>query len=85
MLINLIFLSLKKNLSYMHMTVDQLIGKGKKKKRSKLQFTFLSQLSSFPLEGFHYFMENSYVYMMSKKGIKIKKGIIMEISFTTRE
>lgn len=32
MLINLIFLSLKKNLSYMHMTVDQLIGKGKKKK-----------------------------------------------------
>ena len=30
-------------------------------------------------------MENSYVYMMSKKGIKIKKGIIMEISFTTRE
>lgn len=31
MLINLIFLSLKKNLSYMHMTVDQLIGGGKKK------------------------------------------------------
>lgn len=30
-------------------------------------------------------MENSYVYMMSEKGIKIKKGIIMEISFTTRE
>lgn len=30
-------------------------------------------------------MENSYVYMMSKKGIKIKKRIIMEISFATRE
>lgn len=27
MLINLIFLSLKKNLSYMHMTVDQIIEK----------------------------------------------------------
>lgn len=76
MLINLIFLGLKK--SYMHMTVDQLIEK-------KSQFTLLSELSSFPLQGFHYFMENSYVYMMSKKGIKIKKGIIMEISFTTRE
>lgn len=61
----------------MHMTVDQLIEK-------KSQFTY-SELSSFPLQGFHYFMENSYVYMMSKKGIKIKKGIIMEISFTTRE
>lgn len=76
MLINLIFLGLKK--SYMHMSVDQLIEK-------KSQFTLLSKLSSFPLQGFHYFMENSYVYMMSKKGIKIKKGIIMEISFTTRE
>lgn len=74
MLINLIFLGLKK--SYMHVTVDQLI-----EKRASL----LSELSSFPLQGFHYFMENSYVYMMSKKGIKIKKGIIMEISFTTRE
>lgn len=30
-------------------------------------------------------MENFYVYMMSKKGIKIKKGIIMEISFIIRE
>lgn len=79
MLINLIFLGLKK--SYMHMTVDQLI----KKKKKRSQFTLFSDLSSFPLQGFHYFMENSYVYMMSKKGIKIKKGIIMEISFTTRE
>lgn len=84
MLINLIFLSLKKK-SFIYAYDSGSINWERKKKRSKLQFTFLSQLSSFPLEGFHYFMENSYVYMMSKKGIKIKKGIIMEISFTTRE
>jgi hypothetical protein len=58
------------------MSVDQLIEKAR---------ILSSELPSFPLQGFHYFMENSYVYMMSKKGIKIKKGIIMEISFTTRE
>ena len=27
------------------------------------------------MEGFHYFMENSYVYMMSKKCIKINGSI----------
>lgn len=74
MLINLIFLGLKKK-SYMSLSVDQLIEK---------ELVYF-ELSSFPLQGFHYFMENSYVYMMSKKGIKIKKGIIMEISFATRE
>lgn len=59
----------------MSLSVDQLIEK---------ELVYF-ELSSFPLQGFHYFMENSYVYMMSKKGIKIKKGIIMEISFATRE
>lgn len=41
MLINLIFLSLKKNLSYMHMTVDQLI----EKKKKKVSCSLLSSLS----------------------------------------
>lgn len=60
----------------MSVSVDQLIEK---------ESILYSESSSLPLQGFHYFMENSYVYMMSKKGIKIKKGIIMEISFATRE
>lgn len=82
-------------LSYMHMAVHQLIA-GREKRERKLVYSspcgrpvFLCELKLhyFRDEGWEGLGGASNVCMMSKKGIKIKEGIMAEISlcFTTGE